>query len=210
MIKESNNPIKFTEDILKIVKEDILRMLGETEKKISLETFKTEIKVSFSYIKKAVKDLEEKNLIRNEKKFVNLTNNGQKEAREILNKHLILEDYFKEKKEKAEAHKAAHILEHYISGEVIDDIRKLSTYRKEDVSLAGLGSGDQGIITDFLFSDYGLFERIVSMGIFLGEKIEIANEISSGFVLKIRNKKFALDGNIVKEIMVYPINYEKP
>lgn len=209
MIKESNNSIKLAEDVLKIVREDILRMLGEAEKKVSLEIFKREIKVSFSYIKKAVKDLKEKNLIRTEKNFISLTNNGQKEANEILNKHLVLEDYFEEKKEKAEAHKAAHILEHYISGEVINDIKKLSTYRKEDVSLAGLGTGDQGIITDLLFFDYGLFERMVSMGIFLGEKIEIANEISNGLVLKIRNKKFALNENIVKEIMVYPISYEK-
>ena len=204
-----DNMTKESDDILKIVKEDILRILGEKQGKISLKIIKEEIKVFSSFISKAIEELEKGELIQHRQKFFELTEKGGKDAKNILNKHFILEDYFKEKRNEEEAHKAAHILEHYISREVIDNIKKLSTFRKEDVPLISLDVNQESIVTDLAFSDYGLFERIVSMGISLGEKIEIISEISNGFVLKIRNKKFALDRNIAKEIMVYPINYEE-
>ena len=77
----------------------------------------------------------------------------------------------------------------------------------EGVPLTKLELNKEGMITDITFSDYRLFERIVSMGIFLGEKIKITNEISHGVVVKIRNKKFALDKIIAEEIKV--VEYER-
>ena len=204
-----DNMIKESDDILKIVKEDILRILGEKKEKVSLEIIKEEVKVSSSFMSKAIEELEREELIQHRQNFFELTGKGEKDAKNILNKHFILEDYFKEKRNEEEAHRAAHILEHYISREVIDNIKKLSTFRKEDIPLISLDVDQESIVTDLAFSDYGLFERIVSMGISLGEKIEIINEISNGFILKVRNKKFALDRKIAKEIMVCPINYEE-
>ena len=46
------------------------------------------------------------------------------------------------------------------------------------------------------------------MGIFLGEKLIVTNEIHHGVIVKIRNKKFALDKELAKEIKV--VEYEKP
>jgi Fe2+ transport system protein FeoA len=40
------------------------------------------------------------------------------------------------------------------------------------------------------------------MGIFPGEKIIVTNELSNVIVVKIKNKKLALDKNIAKEIKV--------
>jgi Fe2+ transport system protein FeoA len=122
-----------------------------------------------------------------------------------LRKHLILEKYFKKVRSKKEAHEIAHILEHYISEEVIRNIKKISTLKKKGISLIEFKQKN-GLITDIILG-IGLFERIISMGIFPGEKIKIINEIPNGIVIEVKNKKFVLGKNIAKEIKV--LEYEK-
>ena len=193
--------------VLKIVKEDVLRILCERSKKISLEIMKDEIKVAHPFISEALEELERDDLIAIQEKIISLTELGQKNAENILKKHFVLENYLEKTRRKIEAHTAADILEHYVSGQVINNIKKLSTLKKEGVPLTKFELNKEGMITDITFSDYRLFERIVSMGIFLGEKIIITNEIPNGVVVKIRNKKFALDKNIAEEIKV--VEYER-
>jgi len=195
-------------DISKIVKEDVLRILFERSKKTSLEIIEDEIKVAHPFVSEALEELERDDLIVIQENFISLTELGQESAKNILKKHFVLVNYFEKTRSKIEAHIAAHILEHYVSGEVINNIKKLSTLKMEGIPLTKFELNKEGMITDIMFSDYGLFERIVSMGIFLGEKITITNEISHGIVVKIKNKKFALDKNIAEEIKV--VKYEKP
>ena len=194
-------------DVLKIVKEDVLRILCERRNKTSLEIIKDEIKVAHALISEALEELERDGLIAIQENSILLTGLGQESAKNILEKHFVLEDYFRKTGSKIEAYTAAHILEHYVSGEVINNIKKLSTMKMEGVPLTKFELNKEGMITDITFSDYRLFERIVSMGIFLGEKIIITNEISHGVVVKIRNKKFALDKIIAEEIEV--VEYER-
>lgn len=194
-------------DILKIVKEDILRILSEQESKVTLDVIKSEITASSSFIYEAIRSLEEDNLIGVEDTCFRLTEKGRNEAKDIVKKHLILENYLKETRSEREAHQAAHLLEHYVSAEVINNIKKLSTIKKEGVPLTKFQLHTKGIITDVSPSDYGLFERIVSMGMFLGEKVTVSNEIPHAIIVKINNKKFALDKNIAKEIRA--AEYEK-
>lgn len=199
MIKES--------DILEIVKEDILRILGERKKQVSLETITNEIKVFSSFISRVINELEKEELIQSQQAFFKLTEKGKEKAKSVLRKHLALENYFKERRSKKEAHEIAHILEHYISEEIIRNIKKLSTFKGIGIPLTDLELHKESLITDITVPDNKLFERMVSMGIFPGEKISLANVISSCIIVKIKNKKFALDNNIAKEIKV--VEYEK-
>lgn len=189
-------------DVLKIVKEDVLRILGEREEKVSLGIIKSEIEVFSSFVSNAIRILEEDDLIRVEDKFIRLTKKGRDEAKDIVKKHRILENYLKETRSEREAHQAAHLLEHHVSEEVINNVKKLSTLKNEGIPLTKFQLHTKGIITDISLSDYGLFERIISMGMVLGEKITITNEIPHAIIVKIKNKKFALDKNIAKEIRV--------
>ena len=198
MIKES--------DILKIVKEDILRILGEEKARISLESIRSEINVSDIFISEAVKELEKENLIRFNNNFISLTKKGEENAKDIVKKHLVIENYFKETKNERDAHKAAHILEHYVSKEVIDNIKKLSTFKHKSIPLTEFEIDKEGMITDIVFSDYGFFERIVSMGIFPGEKIKITNRISNNIIVNVENKKIALNRDMARGIKVYGEN----
>ena len=194
MAKKSN--------ILKIVKEDILRILGEEKRRISLEILKEEIKVSLSFINEAIEELEREGLIKSQQIFFTLTEEGEEKARDILKKHLVFEDYFKKTRTENEAHKIAHILEHYVSEEVLNNIKKLSTFKEEGIYLTKLKLRKKGLITNIVISDNGLFERVVSMGIVPGEEVMITSGVSNTIIIKIKNKKFALDKDIARKIKV--------
>lgn len=195
-------------DILKIVKEDILRILGqERGKQASLELIDSEIKVSDSFLPNAVKELEKEGLLRLRGNLLPLTKRGQKVAAHIIEKHLVLESYFKRTRSEEEAHKAAHVLEHYVSEEVIDNIRKLSTFREEGVPLTKFGLGKKGMVGDITLSNDGLFERVVSMGICPGEGIKVTGEIPGGLIVMVENKKLALGKDIARGIKV--VEHEK-
>lgn len=189
-------------DILKIVKEDLLRILSEEKsKKTSLKFIKGKVKVSNLFIHKAIKELKEQDLIQLEGNFISLTKEGKENAKNILKKHLVLENYFKKTRSEREAHKAAELLEHQVSKEVIDNIKKLATLKEKDIPLLEFKLNEATLITDITLKSK-LFERIISMGIFPGEKIRVLNKVSNGIIVKIENKKFALDNSIAKEIKV--------
>ena len=190
-------------DVLRIVKEDILEVLKQKNGEVSLLLIKPEVKVSRSFISKAIRELGEESLIQIKKDLICLTEEGMKRGERILGKHLILEDYFRKIRSKKEAYKAASILEHYVSMEVIDNIKKLSTFKKEGVPLTEFKQ-KEGLIADTIF-DIGLFERIISMGIFPGEKIKITNKLPNSIIVEIENKKFALAKKIASGIKVLKI-----
>jgi Mn-dependent DtxR family transcriptional regulator len=192
-------------DILRIVEEDILRILGEEKsKRVSLESIKSEIKVAYLFISNAIKELEREGLVQSQGDFIVLTKEGVGKAENIVKRHLVLENYFKFKikrtRREREVHKMIDILEHYISKEVIENIKKLSTFKTEGIPLTKLELNKEGIITDILFHDYGLFERIVSMGIVPSEKIKVIYKIPDGMVIYVGGKKFALGNDIAKGI----------
>ena len=187
-------------DISKIVKEDILRILCEANKSTSPETIKAEIKAAPTLISKTLEELEKEELITLKENSISLTPIGQETAKTILENHLVLEDYFGKTESKIDAHTAAHLIEHYVSREVINNIKKLSTLKTEGIPLNKFDFNKEGVIAEVTFSDYKLFERAVSMGIFPGEKIMLLSEVPDGIVLKINNKKFALDKSIAKRI----------
>lgn len=194
MIKES--------DIIKIVKEDILRILVEKKKKVLLNSVKMEIKVSYFFMSKALKELEREKLIETEGNFIKLTKIGQKKSKKILRKHLILENYFKKTLNERAAHRKAHILEHYVSEEVIKNIKKLHTLKERGIPLINVRLHKEGLIADINILNNGLFERVVSMGILPGEKIKVMSITPGRAIVKIKNKKFALGDDITKKIRV--------
>jgi len=192
-------------DISKVIKEDILRILGERKMKVSLETIKPEIKVTNSLLSKAIKSLEEENMIQVENGVIRTTKKGQEESKSLLKKHRDLENYFKEKRSEQEAYQVANIIEHYISKEALNKIKKFFPINKEGISLLKFGLKREGLITDIEGSDYKLFERLVSMGILPGEIIEIRHKIPTGIIVKTNNKIIFLAKTIAKKIKVVEI-----
>jgi len=194
-------------NILRIVKEDILRLLSERKRKVSLNILKEEIRVSFSFISEAIEELEKEGMIQSQQGFFELTEKGTGKAKDILRKHLVFENYFKRTKSENEAHKIAHILEHYVSQEVIKNITKISTFKNGGIPLTELKRHRKRLITDIMISNNALFERLVSMGVLPGENIMVINEVPNAVIIKIKDKKLALDKNIARKIKV--LQYEE-
>jgi Mn-dependent DtxR family transcriptional regulator len=194
--------------ITKILKEDILRILCETNERTSLESIKAETKVAHTLRAQALKELQKEELVTFQADSISLTPLGREVAKAILEKHLVLEDYFRKTESPIEAHTAAHIIEHYISKEVINNIEKLATLKAQSTPLTEFGLNKEGVIAEVNFSDYRLFERVVSMGMFPGEKIMVKSEVPDGLVLKVKNKKFVLDREMAKGIKAF--NNEEP
>jgi len=194
--------MKDDKDILKIIKEDILRILGERNGKESLELIEDNINASHDFMLEAVKSLEKESLIYYEENFIRLSKSGQEIAENIVKKHLDLENYFKRTKNEEDAHEASNIFEHYVSDKVIRNIKKISTFKENGISLIKLGLKKEGIISNINITSIDLFERMISMGIFPGEKIKLTNKLSDSVIFIINNKKFAIDKNIAKEIEV--------
>jgi len=194
-------------DILKIVKEDILRLLAEEAgNKSPLKFVKSEINASSSLMSEAIKELDEENLIQVGQDSVALTKQGQNRASSILEKHLTIERYLEKTRSKGEAHEAAHVLEHYISQEVIDNIKELSTLGKEGIPLTEFKFNTEGIITDIKPPDFRLFERLISMGIVPGGRIKITNRIGHTTIATV-NRVFAIGEDVAQGIEV--LEYER-
>ena len=192
-------------EILRIVKEDVLRILAENNNRISEEFIDNDIKVSKYFMDKAFNELKKDGLITQSGQFFELTGDGIIKSRYFLEKHIFLEKYFKDLKDKKEVDRISHIIEHHISEEVIENIKKLSTFKKEGLPLTKFNK-EECFITD-INSDDKFFERLVSMGILPGEKIKIINVLPNGLIFKIKNKKIFLAREIANKVRV--IAYEE-
>jgi DNA-binding PadR family transcriptional regulator/Fe2+ transport system protein FeoA len=201
--KEERRFRESEKSIIQIVKDDILHICGEDKgKKVSLKSIETKIKASDSFISRVIRQLEEEGLIKLQEGFITLTKNGKNKVDYIIKKYSILEDYFKEIRNNKNLYKEIDFLEHYISEEALNNIKKLSTFDGTSVPLGKFGLNREGLITDIEFSVGGLFERMVSMGIFPGEKIKIMHETPDGFVVYVNNKKIAIGKDIAKGVKV--------
>ena len=82
---QGNNINMFKEtDIIKIVKEDILRITGERKQGVSSDIIEREIKASPSFISKGIEELEKEQSIQSKGVFFELTEKGQKEEKDEL------------------------------------------------------------------------------------------------------------------------------
>lgn len=187
-------------EILKIVKEDLLEELGKENKEALISEVKPEINVSSYFVSEAMKELRKENLVELERNSISLTDKGLERSKKLAKKHSTLEKYFRESRNDKEAWKAASILEHYVSMEVIHKLKKISTLSEESVSATEIKCSDR-LITDIAL-DIKLFERMVSMGIFPGERISITSKMPGRVIIEVGNKKFALDEEIAEGIKV--------
>ncbi|MBN1151151.1 FeoA domain-containing protein [candidate division WOR-3 bacterium] len=190
-------------EILKIMREDILRTLAEEDKKLTLKSLTAEITGDLSLMSEAIGILQKEGLLSIDEGSFFLTSSGKEHAEEIMKKHLVLEEFFLTRGEIDKAHKMAHILEHYIKNEVLNNIKKLSTLKEEGIPLLKFGKDKTALITDMPFSDTRLLERLVSMGVLPGEIIELTNVIPGACVVHINNKKIVMDKSIASQIRVF-------
>ena len=192
-------------DIQRIIKEDILRILYEEKNDISQKELYEKINVPQKAISNAINELFSEKLIEYSlNEIIKLSSKGKIKGKNIFEKYIVIENYFIENKTKTKAHNIAHILEHYISKEVILNFKLINSFKNQGVTLLKTTVGYEYFITDIgLNIDDNIFERLASMDLYPGKKIIISAILPNCIILGIGNKKIAIDKNIANEIKVY-------
>ena len=192
-------------DIQKIIKEDILRILYEEGEGIFPKELFEKIIAPDKEVLNAIEELISEELIENSSdKAIKYTPKGKIKGEEIFKKHIVIENYFIENRTEAKAHSIAHILEHYISEEVILNLKLIDSYKNQGIPLLNSDAGYEYFITDIGFNiGDNIFERLASMDIYPGKKIIVSTILQNCIILGIGNKKVAIDKSIAKEVKVY-------
>jgi Fe2+ transport system protein FeoA len=132
---------------------------------------------------------------------ISLTDLGKEKAGHLYENHMIIEDIFKQDYDEETAHVYAHVLEHIISKEVIESMKKIEELRMNDIALIE-STFHEGIITQLKITDKQLVERIISMGVCPGQKIEIIARLKAGIVVRLKHTQLAIDNQLAKDIMI--------
>ena len=202
----------FKSNPLEIVKVNILRVLIEetcgSEAISKVQELSKELIIPESWEKnpnefflEGLNELHKEGLVCVQDEKITITEDGMIQAEKILNYHKVIEDYFKRDFNEEDAHKIAHILEHYISKEVVENMKIIDELEGFEIPLSEFSSSE-GIITRLSFDEPQLFERIISMGVCPGQRITIIARVGIGIIVKLRNTQLAIDYRISKGIMV--------
>ncbi len=206
-LAESSVRVMSMDKLQRILREDILRALAESGGVLFSRDLRREALLNRTdefddKYEGIINELNGKGLIRIEKDRVHLTKSGLSEAKRILDKHVLLEEYYRGKLSLQEAHRKAHLLEHYVSEEVLRNVLKLKGLRGSGVKLLNLLPKDSGIIADILLKDVRSFERLVSMGILPGEVIRLELKAPDYFLVSLKDRRFAIDRFFADSILV--------
>lgn len=198
-----------TSDDLQISKEDILRTLAEhpQDRGIPVAVLELELGIHGSSLRTAIAQLETDRLVRVQQDVIRLTESGRASAMDTLSKHLTAERYLAQTRSAEQAHASAHVLEHFMSAEVLANLKAMANLSPKGVPLTDFPIGVPGIITNIDFPDFTLFERVVSMGIAPGEPVSIFAKNGRTIIAKI-GRLFALGESISRGIEV--LGYEEP
>ena len=198
--------------LLEIAKENILRVLieetpGFEELEMIAELMKEKIipeswdKKPAEFFSKGIMELEKDDCIKIEDKKISLTSKGRERGNKVYEDHQVIENLFMQDFDEEKAHVFAHILEHLISKEVIENMKKIDELKGHGIPLTEFPS-TEGIITQLQIEDGQLLERIISMGVCPGQRIQIIARLKAGIVVKLKHTQLAIDKDIAKGIMV--------
>ncbi len=184
--------------------EDILRTLAERKEEI---IFFSELGLLCRNPKKLgriVDILEIHNFITIFQDHIQLTIEGHQHAKLILEKHQAIESAFEKSFESFSSHKIAHILEHTLSKEDIQKIMsvkqmgEISSYPLTEFQLP------EGTVYKLTISSENLFYKMISLGIYPGQRIQINLRNGVNQIIQVKNSRFAIDKMIAQNIYVIP------
>ncbi len=189
---------------IKELQEDILRMIVEK----GIQPFPIpEIIKHCENTKKLgrVLDLMEQHLfITIKDSHIFLTQKGETYGMIIAKKHQAIESAFLNPISPVNSHKIASILEHSLSSRAIEQLifmqhtKNIKSFPLDDYNLP------QATIYRITFDSEKLFYKMISLGIYPGQRIEISHQNNNNQIIKVKNSRFAIDRFIARNIQVIP------
>ncbi|MHA1689922.1 MAG: FeoA family protein [Promethearchaeota archaeon] len=188
---------------LKRQEEDVLKYIYEKEEKAHEEKLKRKFKNINGNIDEILSQLIYKQYLDKFDDTYILTHAGHEIAELIFRIHNEIEDYIKGTSMKCNAHQMAHVLEHKLTEKEINLIIKASELRDKGRSLNKFNL-PSGIIVDVNIQNYKIWTKLISMGIFPGQRIQILNKTGHNFLLRIKGSRIAIDQELAKCIYLIP------
>jgi Mn-dependent DtxR family transcriptional regulator/Fe2+ transport system protein FeoA len=190
---------------LEYLAEDILRMLAEREKNTTSFLELESLCCNSKKLGRILDILRNKNYIKIFPDSLELTEDGQQYAQQILRKHIALENAFQQTSKTLSVHKIAHILEHSISKDEMEKMLSI-TQMQTEIHSYSLDNYQLpvGTIHKLTFASEKLFYKMLSLGIYPGQRIEILLRNNINQVIRVKNSRFAIDITIARNIFVFP------
>lgn len=184
--------------------EDLLKYIYEQDqKKVNIIKIKQVFKNNNGGIDKIIENLISENYIIEKENDLSLTPTGEEIAEIILRIHNEIEDYIKGKNLSCNAHQMAHILEHKLTEEQIEGMIKASENRDRGISLPDY-TLPSGRIVEVILKNCDIWTKLVSIGVFPGQRIHILSRTASNYLIEIKNSKFAVDRKTAEGIFLIP------
>lgn len=184
--------------------EDILKFIYESNQNmIPISTLNKEFKNDNYDIQRAIKNLDNKNFIITHNSQLMLTDSGKGVAEKIFTLHNQIEQYLEGENFNLNAHQIAHILEHQLSKEEIEIMVNTSKKKEKGVSLPDFKL-PSGKIVKLDLDNSKIWTKLISIGLFPGQRIHILNRTTSNYLLEIKQSKFAIDKKLAEGIYLTP------
>ncbi len=199
-----NNSYHYKHENFKELEEDLLKVIYEgKDHKVSnkfLTEFFTRRNVPSHRI---IKHLLRNAFLHFYNNSVSLTPNGIIVAKEIHKRHNKIENFIKGKGMLCDAHEMAHILEHELTTETIQKIIKASELKEKGRPLINFLL-PFGTIVGLNLPNCKIWTKLISIGIFPGQKIHIIERNSTNFLIEVKNSRVAIDKILANGILLIP------
>jgi Mn-dependent DtxR family transcriptional regulator len=184
--------------------EDLLKyILKQDRNQISISKIKEEFDHDNRELESVMKRLQGKGCLIKEKGSVSLTVEGKEIAELVFRIHDEIEDYIKGRTLSCNAHQMAHILEHELTEEQIEKMKKASEFKDKGVSLPNFNLSS-GKIVEVNLSECKVWTKMISIGIFPGQQMRILSRTPSNYLIEIKGSKFAIDSGLARGIYLIP------
>ena len=189
---------------IKELQEDILRMIVEK----GIQPFPIAELINYCGNTKKlgrVLDLMEQHFfITFEDSHISLTQKGETYGMIIAKKHQAIENAFQNPIRPVNSHKIASILEHSLTSREIEQLVFMQQAKNIKSIPLNLYNLPQATIYRITFDSEKLFYKMLSLGIYPGQRIEISHQNNNNQIIKVKNSRFAIDRIIARNIQVIP------
>ena len=192
------------EEISKKEEEDLLKFIFENKEKnvkiLQLKKFANNFNLVLDDV---LERLQKEKYIILKDSACSLTPMGEEIAGEIFKRHLEIEYFIESKTNSCDAHQMAHILEHSLTEDAIQGMFAVSSKKDHGKPLPQFNL-PSGTIVDISWNSCNLIAKLISMGIFPGQKIHILNKSSANYLIEVKKSKLGIDRILAKGIKLIP------
>jgi len=200
----NNNNYHYKHENFKELEEDLLKVIYERKDHKVSNKFLTEFFNKRNVPSHRItKHLHRNAFLHFYNNSVSLTPNGILIAKEIHKRHNKIENFIKGKGMICDAHEMAHILEHELTTETIQKIKKASELKGKGRPLINF-SLPFGTIVGLDLPNCRVWTKLISIGIFPGQKIHIIERNSTNFLIEVKNSRVAIDKILANGILLIP------